>query len=100
MALLLQDSEMTLALQVSGYYIESETGAINLGANNLEFFMSDWEVEIFSMWYLVPVTYFDRSHDLFQLGSGHADIGQLLSGTETTRSPFGSPRRTIPWISL
>ena len=35
--------------------------------------MSD-NVGIFSMWYLVPVTYFDRSHGLSQLGSaGHAD---------------------------
>ena len=33
------------------------------------------------MWYLVPVTYFDRSHDLSQLVSGHADTGQLLPGT-------------------
>ena len=60
----------------------------------------DGIVGIFSMWYLVPVTYFHRSHDLSQLGSGHADTGQLLPGTETTRSPLGSPRCTIPWISL
>ena len=38
-------------------------------------------VGIFSMWYLVLVTYFDRSHDFSQLGSGHADSGQLLPGT-------------------
>ena len=63
----------------------------------------DGIVGIFSMWYLVPVTYFDKSHDLSQLGSGHADTRQLsglLPGTETTRSPLGSPRCTIPWISL
>ena len=50
------------------------------------------------MWYLVPVTYFDRSLGLSQLGSGHADTGQLLAGTATTWSLFGSPRRAIPWI--
>ena len=38
-------------------------------------------IGIFSMWYPVPGTYFDMSHDPSQLGSGQADDGQLLPGT-------------------